>query len=65
MSFNSDTKVNRGRVRNWCNTHKNEYDNSTQLSEGCCESLDLYEDNVEWKIPEWLFEIAGEILPSL
>ncbi len=35
--------------------------NCTKLAEDCAEDMDLYEDHVDYKIPEELFDLAVKV----
>lgn len=49
---------NRKLVKGWMRLHGGEYSNSTTASENCADELDLYENHVDYPIPEYVFEIA-------
>jgi hypothetical protein len=44
--------------------HVEEYDTATELAEACAEDQSLYADLRAYKIPEWVFEMAAEIMPE-
>lgn len=38
--------------------HAHEYDNPTELAEATADEFNLYEDDIDYVIPEWVFEEA-------
>jgi hypothetical protein len=48
------------KIKGWMRAHFHMYDNSTQLTEGCADELDLYLDDQDYGIPERMFELALE-----
>lgn len=63
-SNNLDTQENRRRVNGWMRQHSKECDNSTSLSEQCADALNLYENQFDYTIPEFIFEIALSHIPG-
>lgn len=52
------------KVRAWMRLRARCYDTSTQAAEACADELNLYENTRDYKIPEYVFEIAGSHLPT-
>lgn len=54
----------RNKVKRWMENNRSEYIddcnevNYTGLAEGAAQEFDLYEDNEEATIPEWVFDLA-------
>ena len=55
--------LTRPAVVRWMNTWARDYDNPTQLAEGCTAALELYEDD-QATIPELVYEIALAYFPE-
>lgn len=52
--------TSRQAIRAWMALYHQDYENATQLAEGCADDLDLYEDDTYYTIPEDVYEIAME-----
>ena len=48
----------------WMKDNAHEYCTSTELAEAAADEFDLYEDDIDYVIPEVVFEAALEVLPS-
>ena len=53
----------RAHVSNWMRDEACNFDNPTALAENAADAYMLYEDDVEFVIPEWVFELALEHKP--
>lgn len=55
------------RVKKWMHFHFYEYsyDDCTKLAEDAANEFDLYEDDVDYVIPEWVFELSAIASESL
>lgn len=53
------------KVCSWMKRHKEEFDNATNLAESAADEWCLYEDNEDYTIPEWVFEVAAKVKPTI
>jgi len=58
--------TNRDLVRMWMMAEVEDYDdgidiNCTRLAEDAADEYDLYDDDIDFTIPEWVFELAFEV----
>ena len=58
--------TNRDLVRMWMMAEVEDYDdgcevNCTKMAEDAAYEYDLYDDDVDFTIPEWVFELAFEV----
>ena len=49
-------------IRQWMALYHEEYEYSTSLAESCADALDIYEERLQYTIPEIVYAIALEIL---
>jgi hypothetical protein len=49
-------------IRTWIACNYEEYEYATQLAESCADALDIYEERINYTIPEIVYEIAMEFI---
>ena len=45
-------------VESWMRNNADDYETPTELAEAAADWLDIYEDEIDYEIPEWVFELA-------
>lgn len=63
----ADNQHNRTLVRDWMQTNRWQFTdlcgeiNCTKMAEDAADNYNLYEDDIDFKIPEWVFELSAEV----
>lgn len=51
-------------VRNWMFRNADQFETATELAEAAANQFNLYENNRDYSIPEWVFEKAAFVKPT-
>lgn len=53
------------KAKKWMSNNCSEYDNATTLAEEAASEFDLYEDDIDYVIPEWVFEESAKFYEAM
>ena len=57
--------VSEKQIKNWMESNKQDYDNATNLAEAVADEFNLYEDDIDYVIPEYVFELSAGFYDSM
>ena len=64
-SVSNPSKDLYNKVKLWMTLFRKDYETSTELAEAAANNYDLYEERVQYKIPEWVFEVSAIVKPTV